>query len=165
MARQPGLCDTLRAGSPRPGWRNWQTQRTQNPPALAVMGVRPPSRHHTLNKTKISTCRLAYFTVPKNVPRVCPSSPHRHQYLRACSMVRNRLHPILWHNKTRLLRLRFSNDPCPNCIDANESSHQAQDRQVMGARSTECHLCDLVKKTLTDCPRLADFAWHEAQHR
>ena len=25
-----------------PGWRNWQTQRTQNPPALAVMGVRPP---------------------------------------------------------------------------------------------------------------------------
>jgi hypothetical protein len=27
---------------PWPGWRNWQTQRTQNPPALAVMGVRPP---------------------------------------------------------------------------------------------------------------------------
>ena len=25
-----------------PGWRNWQTQRTQNPPTLAVMGVRPP---------------------------------------------------------------------------------------------------------------------------
>ncbi len=26
----------------KPGWRNWQTQRTQNPPTLAVMGVRPP---------------------------------------------------------------------------------------------------------------------------
>jgi hypothetical protein len=27
---------------PRPGWRNWQTQQTQNLPALVVMGVRPP---------------------------------------------------------------------------------------------------------------------------
>src|SRR5579875_912927 len=25
-----------------PGWRNWQTQRTQNPPILAIVGVRPP---------------------------------------------------------------------------------------------------------------------------
>ena len=38
-----GLCDTLEGElHPRPGWRNWQTQRTQNPPTLAVMGVRPP---------------------------------------------------------------------------------------------------------------------------
>ena len=37
------LCDTLKAEPhPKPGWRNWQTQRTQNPPTLAVMGVRPP---------------------------------------------------------------------------------------------------------------------------
>lgn len=34
-------CDTESA-YPAPGWRNWQTQRTQNPPTLAVMGVRPP---------------------------------------------------------------------------------------------------------------------------
>ncbi len=25
-----------------PGWRNWQTQQTQNLPTLVVMGVRPP---------------------------------------------------------------------------------------------------------------------------
>src|SRR5581483_1798251 len=43
VAMQQSLCDTLEADShPRPGWRNWQTQRTQNPPTLAVMGVRPP---------------------------------------------------------------------------------------------------------------------------
>src|SRR5208282_4161570 len=37
------LCDTLEADPhPRPGWRNWQTQQTQNLPALVVMGVRPP---------------------------------------------------------------------------------------------------------------------------
>ena len=37
------LCDTLGADLlPRPGWRNWQTQQTQNLPALVVMGVRPP---------------------------------------------------------------------------------------------------------------------------
>jgi hypothetical protein len=25
-----------------PGWRNWQTQRTQNPPVLGTLGVRLP---------------------------------------------------------------------------------------------------------------------------
>ena len=42
------LCDTL--GAPlhaRPGWRNWQTQRTQNPPSFGSWGFDPPSRHQT----------------------------------------------------------------------------------------------------------------------
>ena len=26
----------------KPGWRNWQTQRTQNPPVLSTLGVRLP---------------------------------------------------------------------------------------------------------------------------
>ena len=30
---------------PRPGWRNWQTQRTQNPPGFGPWGFDPPSRH------------------------------------------------------------------------------------------------------------------------
>src|ERR1700733_2899827 len=30
---------------PRPGWRNWQTQRTQNPPIARSWGFDPPSRH------------------------------------------------------------------------------------------------------------------------
>jgi probable rRNA maturation factor len=29
-----------------PGWRNWQTQRTQNPPRVTSWGFDPPSRHH-----------------------------------------------------------------------------------------------------------------------
>ena len=28
--------------APKPGWRNWQTQRTQNPPVLGTLGVRLP---------------------------------------------------------------------------------------------------------------------------
>jgi hypothetical protein len=28
--------------SSQPGWRNWQTQRTQNPPVLGTLGVRLP---------------------------------------------------------------------------------------------------------------------------
>jgi hypothetical protein len=32
---------------PRPGWRNWQTQRTQNPPIARSWGFDPPSRHQT----------------------------------------------------------------------------------------------------------------------
>src|SRR5436190_23921897 len=27
---------------PTPGWRNWQTQRTQNPPVLSTLGVQLP---------------------------------------------------------------------------------------------------------------------------
>src|SRR5882724_6233759 len=36
------------SGNPnsRPGWRNWQTQRTQNPPTFGSWGFDPPSRHH-----------------------------------------------------------------------------------------------------------------------
>ena len=30
---------------PSPGWRNWQTQRTQNPPIFGSWGFDPPSRH------------------------------------------------------------------------------------------------------------------------
>jgi hypothetical protein len=30
-----------------PGWRNWQTQRTQNPPDFGPWGFDSPSRHHT----------------------------------------------------------------------------------------------------------------------
>ena len=29
----------------QPGWRNWQTQRTQNPPRATSWGFDPPSRH------------------------------------------------------------------------------------------------------------------------
>jgi hypothetical protein len=31
---------------PKPGWRNWQTQRTQNPPGFGPWGFDSPSRHH-----------------------------------------------------------------------------------------------------------------------
>ena len=33
--------------SPQPGWRNWQTQRTQNPPGFGPWGFDPPSRHQS----------------------------------------------------------------------------------------------------------------------
>src|ERR1700756_6016702 len=29
----------------KPGWRNWQTQRTQNPPTFGSWGFDSPSRH------------------------------------------------------------------------------------------------------------------------
>ena len=42
-ARNSGLNATLQTG--QPGWRNWQTQRTQNPPTARSWGFDPPSRH------------------------------------------------------------------------------------------------------------------------
>ena len=32
-----------------PGWRNWQTQRTQNPPGFGPWGFDSPSRHHGIS--------------------------------------------------------------------------------------------------------------------
>src|ERR1035438_3019692 len=32
---------------PSPGWRNWQTQRTQNPPTFGSWGFDSPSRHQS----------------------------------------------------------------------------------------------------------------------
>src|ERR1035438_8834728 len=34
-----------------PGWRNWQTQRTQNPPGFGPWGFDSPSRHQHLQAT------------------------------------------------------------------------------------------------------------------
>jgi hypothetical protein len=39
--------------STEPGWRNWQTQRTQNPPIARSWGFDPPSRHQD-NPNKIN---------------------------------------------------------------------------------------------------------------
>jgi hypothetical protein len=36
------LSRRARAAPRKPGWRNWQTQRTQNPPVLSTLGVRFP---------------------------------------------------------------------------------------------------------------------------
>jgi hypothetical protein len=65
VARRQTLCDTLRAPpSSKPGWRNWQTQRTQNPPIARSWGFDPPSRHHKIKQLQIASCRCR--------PRLCP---------------------------------------------------------------------------------------------
>src|SRR6266700_5329860 len=38
LASNEALCDTLKAHPPLPGWRNWQTQRTQNPSKATSWG-------------------------------------------------------------------------------------------------------------------------------
>ena len=40
----------------KPGWRNRQTQRTQNPPRATSWGFDPPSRHQD---SKNFTCKVA----------------------------------------------------------------------------------------------------------
>src|ERR1700733_2187332 len=66
-----GLCDTEREGYGcrpsiklsgelvAPGWRNWQTQRTQNPPRATSWGFDPPSRHHLKYQYPLLSHRLA----------------------------------------------------------------------------------------------------------
>src|SRR6476661_7460964 len=39
------LCYSINDTPPSPGWRNWQTQRTQNPPGFGPWGFDSPSRH------------------------------------------------------------------------------------------------------------------------
>ena len=38
----------------KPGWRNWQTQRTQNPPIARSWGFDPPSRHQQSKEFKLN---------------------------------------------------------------------------------------------------------------
>src|SRR3954454_23178564 len=40
-----GSINLLQPRFPKPGWRNWQTQRTQNPPGFGPWGFDSPSRH------------------------------------------------------------------------------------------------------------------------
>lgn len=40
--------------TPWPGWRNWQTQRTQNPPTFGSWGFDPPSRHQQNKEFKLN---------------------------------------------------------------------------------------------------------------
>ena len=43
-----------------PGWRNWQTQRTQNPPGFGPWGFDSPSRHqHSSGIPRTKTATLA----------------------------------------------------------------------------------------------------------
>ena len=60
------LCDTFYGYShPEPGWWNWQTQRTQNPPTARSWGFDPPSRHHKINNLACYT-RWGYRPVFKS---------------------------------------------------------------------------------------------------
>src|SRR5208282_5430391 len=56
---------------PRPGWRSWQTQQTQNLPALVVMGVRPPLPAPELNLPKINHLQNRQIVCAEFVPRMC----------------------------------------------------------------------------------------------
>src|SRR5271155_5009625 len=54
-----------------PGWRNWQTQRTQNPPRATSWGFDPPSRHqdkiHKMNRLqRPKPLSLRGFFMPKS---------------------------------------------------------------------------------------------------
>src|SRR6185369_12131124 len=42
LQRLNGSINLLQPRFPKPGWRNWQTQRTQNPPVLSTVGVQLP---------------------------------------------------------------------------------------------------------------------------
>jgi hypothetical protein len=60
-----------------PGWRNWQTQRTQNPPVLSTMGVQlplpaPPAKARCKNSLLLGSdfCfpSISFLTMPKTMP-------------------------------------------------------------------------------------------------
>ncbi len=95
------LCDTFGAGTePRPGWWNWQTQRTQNPPTARSWGFDPPSRHHKnqlLTANVFSDQRGDFGYSLAKLQHVCltPSSksPSRAPRCPSVTGVAVRLHP------------------------------------------------------------------------
>jgi hypothetical protein len=93
----------------KPGWRNWQTQRTQNPPRATAWGFDPPSRHHKYNNLHHrrfqAWSRLCPFFVRTSEPnrttgeaahRSPLSSPKKNHHLRPHSH---------WEQESRLRTL------------------------------------------------------------
>src|ERR1700678_4854050 len=44
-----------------PGWRNWQTQRTQNPPGFGPWGLNSPSLHQLLSLYRTMLYEASWF--------------------------------------------------------------------------------------------------------
>src|SRR5215470_16904365 len=66
----------------RPGWRNWQTQRTQNPPRFTPRGGSTPPPGTT---SKLLRIQDLFDTKQRGI--VAPQLGQKH-----------RLYPVLWHN-------------------------------------------------------------------
>ena len=54
-----GVRVKLTARPNEPGWRNWQTQRTQNPPRATSWGFDPPSRHQPNTGSIWQGCQIS----------------------------------------------------------------------------------------------------------
>ena len=66
VTRPRGLSTRGGVVKAQPGWRNWQTQRTQNPPRATSWGFDPPSRHHT---THLFSGKYVFISPVVNSPR------------------------------------------------------------------------------------------------
>src|SRR5580698_5661587 len=81
----------------QPGWRNWQTQRTQNPPGFGPWGFKSPSRHqHFLILGLLPRSRSCTRNLPQGFRRGIARTP-RYLKLIVC------LHPELTAFNTLLL--------------------------------------------------------------
>ena len=156
---QLGLCDTLNCPPIEPGWRNWQTQRTQNPPTLAVMGVRPPLPAPALNNPQISNLQTGKSFVPKlclDCAQTVPNFPSpasgqcgfRSDFgLSGCSFSRT----LFAHNLRTATRNSQSREL--GSTDAGSVIHRRAPNHLMHAlvmySRRGCHLCDVAKETLT----------------
>jgi hypothetical protein len=94
-----------------PGWRNWQTQRTQNPPTFGSWGFDPPSRHHSKKPRIRGLAGLALrMTCPLQQTRRTFRQPSPISIniiqLKKLSLLKKRLARMGLH--TRLHILRFS---------------------------------------------------------
>ena len=60
-----------------PGWRNWQTQRTQNPPGFGPWGFDSPSRHQPSDSTITYVQPLTYPTAAYPLNNACCAGHQR----------------------------------------------------------------------------------------
>src|ERR1700678_1346767 len=67
-----------------PGWRNWQTQRTQNPPGFGPWGFDSPSRHHTSTPCNQA---LAGASSPRGIRQAGLKSLHYAQFVPVSAFV------------------------------------------------------------------------------
>src|SRR5437660_2209177 len=57
-----------------PGWRNWQTQRTQNPPGFGPWGFNSPSRHQRFQRSYLHSLEKMNAPLVVHVCAKCAQS-------------------------------------------------------------------------------------------
>ena len=94
--RPDAVCDTTNLRNPKPGWRNWQTQRTQNPPRFTPRGGSTPPP----GTTQYSSSKSADESESRTLESLSAATVPRSGSLDDWGTFRRPTGPLVWPKST-----------------------------------------------------------------